>query len=57
MSPAAQFAWQALPIASLVQFPWRLLGLTAVTMSVVAGSLVAQGIRESGNQKTAMRNE
>ena len=50
MSPAAQFAWQALPIASLVQFPWRLLGLTAVTMSVVAGSLMAQGIRESGDR-------
>ncbi len=41
MSPAARIAWQVLPIASLVQFPWRLLGLTAVTMSVVAGSLLA----------------
>jgi hypothetical protein len=40
MSPAAQFAWRALPIASLVQFPWRLLGLAALTMSVVAGSLI-----------------
>ncbi len=64
MSPAAQFAWRALPIASLVQFPWRLLGLAALTMSVVAGSLLAgrggesgsqgvrtQGIRDSGNQE------
>lgn len=42
MSPAAQYLWQVLSIASLVQFPWRLLGLSAVTMSVVAGSLVAQ---------------
>jgi hypothetical protein len=55
MSPAAQFAWRALPIASLVQFPWRLLGLAALTMSVVAGSLRESGlgesgIRESGNQ-------
>lgn len=49
MSPAAQFAWRALPIASLVQFPWRLLGLSAVTMSVVAGSLLAQEAREPGN--------
>ncbi len=54
MSPAAQFLWQELPIASLVQFPWRLLALTAITMSVVAGSLLAgpglrnRGIRESG---------
>ncbi len=50
LSPAAQFAWQVLPIASLVQFPWRLLGLCALTMSVVAGSLVAKQIRESGKQ-------
>jgi len=42
MSPAAQFAWRWLPIASLVQFPWRLLGLSALTMSVVAGALVAR---------------
>jgi hypothetical protein len=62
MSPAAQFAWRVLPVASLVQFPWRLLGLTALTTSVVAGSLVAgqicksgtQGIGKSGNQGTAM---
>ena len=40
MSPAAQFVWGVLPIASLVQFPWRLLGLSALTMSVVAGALV-----------------
>jgi hypothetical protein len=50
MSPAAQFAWRVLPVASLVQFPWRLLGLTAVTMSVVAGSVVARGVRGSGNR-------
>ena len=39
LSPAAQFAWHTLPIASLVQFPWRLLGLAALTMSVAAGSV------------------
>jgi hypothetical protein len=50
MSTAAQFVWQVLPIASLVQFPWRLLGLTAITISVVAGSLVARSIRESGTR-------
>jgi hypothetical protein len=50
MSPAAQFAWRVLPVASLVQFPWRLLGLSAVTISVVAGSLVAGQIGKSGNQ-------
>ncbi len=50
MSPAAQLAWTVLPIASLVQFPWRLLGLTAITLSVVAGSLLARPDGEAGNQ-------
>ncbi len=50
MLPAARFVWGVLPIANLVQFPWRLLGLTAITMSVVAGSLVAQRGEESENQ-------
>jgi hypothetical protein len=52
MTPAAQFAWQALPIASLVQFPWRLLGLSSLTMSVGAGSLLARGLRDPGNHRT-----
>jgi hypothetical protein len=41
MSPLAEPIWQILPIASLVQFPWRLLAMTAFTMSIVAGALVA----------------
>jgi hypothetical protein len=48
ISPAAHFLWQTLPIASLVQFPWRLLGLAAATMSIVAGSLLARGERGPG---------
>jgi len=39
LTPAAGFAWHVLPFADLVQFPWRLLGLAALTMSVVAGSV------------------
>jgi hypothetical protein len=54
MSPAAQLAWTALPIASLVQFPWRLLGLTAITMSVVAGSLLARPGGAAGDQAPAL---
>jgi hypothetical protein len=42
MSPLAEPVWQVVPIATLVQFPWRLLGMTAFTMSVVAGSLLAE---------------
>ena len=41
MSPLALDVWQITPLATLVQFPWRLLGVTAFTMSIVAGSLVA----------------
>jgi len=41
MSPLAESIWQVLPIASLVQFPWRLLGMTAFTLSIVAGSQFA----------------
>jgi hypothetical protein len=52
MSPAAQFLWHVLPIASLVQFPWRFLGLTAVTMSVVAGAVVARGRGGGGTRET-----
>jgi hypothetical protein len=42
MSPLAVSIWQVVPIATLVQFPWRLLGMTAFTMSVVAGSFLAE---------------
>jgi len=41
MSPLAETLWQILPIASLVQFPWRLLAVTAFTMSVVIGALIS----------------
>lgn len=42
MSPLAEPVWQAIPIATLVQFPWRLLGMTAFTLAIVAGSLLSQ---------------
>ncbi|RME73217.1 MAG: hypothetical protein D6784_12250 [Chloroflexi bacterium] len=41
MSPLARPVWQAIPIASLVQFPWRLLGLTMFSMAVVSAALLA----------------
>lgn len=47
MSPLAEFIWRVVPIATLVQFPWRLLGMAAFTMSVVAGTLLAE---ENGQQ-------
>jgi hypothetical protein len=38
MMPIALPLWEALPLAAFVQFPWRLLGLAALTMSVLSGS-------------------
>jgi uncharacterized membrane protein len=38
MMPAALPLWETLPLAALVQFPWRLLGLAALTMSFLSGS-------------------
>ena len=57
MSPLAETIWQIVPIASLVQFPWRLLGMTAFTMSIVAGSLLADNSRPSAtNYQLPMTN-
>lgn len=52
MSPLAEPLWQVVPIASLVQFPWRLLTITTFTMSVAAGALIA-GL----NYQLTMSNE
>ncbi len=41
MSPLAEGLWLALPIAQLVQFPWRLLIIAILSASVAAGSLAA----------------
>lgn len=40
MTPAAAPIWMALSLAALVQFPWRLLGLAAVTMSFLSGTAI-----------------
>jgi len=37
MSPLGEPMWRALPIAALVQFPWRLLIITMLSASVVIG--------------------
>jgi len=37
MLPVSAPLWELLPIASLVQFPWRLLALTAVALAVLSG--------------------
>ncbi|MFN2225029.1 MAG: 6-pyruvoyl-tetrahydropterin synthase-related protein, partial [Anaerolineae bacterium] len=37
MMPLSAGLWELLPIAGLIQFPWRLLALTAVTLAVLSG--------------------
>jgi len=40
MLPLSLPLWRLLSVAALVQFPWRLLALTAFTLSVLAGAIV-----------------
>ena len=37
MLPLSAPLWELLPVAALIQFPWRLLTLTAVTLAFLAG--------------------
>jgi hypothetical protein len=40
MLPVARPAWELLPLTAFVQFPWRLLGLAALTLSFLSGAAV-----------------
>ncbi len=40
MMPTALPLWEALPLAAFVQFPWRLLGLASLVMSLLGGSAI-----------------
>jgi len=42
MLPLSAPVWELLPIASLIQFPWRLLALTTVALAVLAGAAAVQ---------------
>ena len=41
MTPGASPLWQLVPIGGLVQFPWRMLALTALTTALLAGAATA----------------
>jgi hypothetical protein len=41
MMPVAAPVWQGLPLAGLVQFPWRLLALVAVPLALLSGLAVS----------------
>jgi hypothetical protein len=40
MTPLARPLWDALPLVGLIQFPWRLLAITTVTLALLAGASV-----------------
>ncbi len=40
MFPASTFIWETLPFLPFFQFPWRLLGATAVMLAILAGAAV-----------------
>jgi uncharacterized membrane protein len=47
MMPAAESLWEILPLAAFVQFPWRLLALAVLTMSVLSGGAVNSVLGDS----------
>ena len=48
MTAASAPLWRTLPLGSLVQFPWRLLALTSVTLALLAGAGVYVLEQKSG---------
>jgi hypothetical protein len=40
MTPSANLLWESFPFLAIIQFPWRLLALTAFTLSALAGLCV-----------------
>ncbi|MCC6454964.1 MAG: hypothetical protein IT328_08490 [Caldilineaceae bacterium] len=40
MTPSATLLWESFPFLAVIQFPWRLLALTAFTLSTLAGLVV-----------------
>jgi len=56
MLPLSAPVWDLLPIASLIQFPWRLLALTTVAMAILAGAAVVQ-IHGTGQESQPPRGQ
>ena len=40
MTPAAKPLWDAFPLAASIQFPWRLLTITTITLALLAGAAI-----------------
>jgi hypothetical protein len=50
MVPPSEFLWRTLPLTSIAQFPWRLLALAGMTLSIVGGSIMP--VEGAGSRKT-----
>jgi hypothetical protein len=50
MLPVAAPLWELIPIASLIQFPWRLLALTTVTLAVLSGLAIADPLPSAATE-------
>ncbi len=46
MTPAAAPIWDAIPLLAVIQFPWRLLALTAFTISALSSLVIANLLQE-----------
>ncbi|MGD2039281.1 MAG: 6-pyruvoyl-tetrahydropterin synthase-related protein [Anaerolineae bacterium] len=44
MMPLSAPVWELIPIAALVQFPWRLLAIAAVSLTVLAGFAISPAL-------------
>ena len=52
MLPVSTFIWQAIPFLPYFQFPWRLLGATAVMLAILGGAGVGALTQLIGGGKT-----
>jgi hypothetical protein len=56
MTPAAKPIWDILPLVKLMQFPWRLLALTTVTLALLAGA-GASWLKDSAEDNSPIPEE
>jgi len=54
MTPLAGPLWSALPLAALIQFPWRLLSIVAFTLSFLAGTAILDNENEGWHPALAL---
>jgi len=53
MLPLSASLWELVPLAALIQFPWRLLALTAITLAVLSGLALPDNRQPAGEKPGA----